>query len=131
MILVLKSADRTTQIWLLEPGAQSGEPQVDWESGRQLSDELHARLMTLVESRGHQLGDITGCVIFSGPGSFTSLRIGHATLNALADGLGIPVVGASGENWMEVGLEQLKKAQPGRPAVPEYGAEAHITAPKA
>ncbi|HEY6737010.1 MAG TPA: hypothetical protein VI322_04825 [Candidatus Saccharimonadia bacterium] len=137
MILALKTADRTTQAWLLDPAelqpaaAKIGQPQLDWESGRRLSDELLGRLTGLIESGGHQLTDLTGIVIFSGPGSFTSLRIGHATVNALADGLNIPVVGAAGDAWLTQGIKALASAKPGVPVLPEYGAEAHITKPKA
>jgi tRNA threonylcarbamoyl adenosine modification protein YjeE len=73
---------------------------------------------------------VTVIIIFSGPGSFTSLRIGHAVVNALADSLGFPVVGARGDDWQEQGLSLVTSAKPGRPALPFYGADAHITRPK-
>lgn len=132
MILALKTADRTTQMWLLDSAeTTAGEPQVNWESGRQLSDELLGRLTALMESHGKTLADLSGIIIFSGPGSFTSLRIGHTVVNALADSFNIPVVGAAGDNWLSDGLQQLPAAKPAVPALPEYGAEAHITRPKA
>ena len=133
MILCLKTADQTAQIWLMtdDRAPDPERPNVSWESGRQLSNELLDRLVQLVESSSHQLSDITGLVIFSGPGSFTSLRIGHTVLNALADSLSIPVVGAQGDSWLADGIEAVAKAKPGQPALPEYGAEAHITRPKA
>lgn len=131
MILALKTADRTTQAWFIEPAnAKVGRPQLEWESGRQLSDELLTRLAELAKPLGGLEG-LTGIIIFSGPGSFTSLRIGHTVVNALADGLGIPVVGTAGDHWLADGLKALATAQSGRPALPEYGAEAHITRPKA
>lgn len=131
MILALKTADRTTQAWLLQPGTQPGMPQLDWASGRQLSEELLGRLTALVASHNGAMTDLTGLIIFSGPGSFTSLRIGHATMNALADGLNIAIVGAAGDDWLKTGLRLLDGARPGIPALPQYGAEAHITRPKA
>ena len=132
MILALKTADRTTQMWLLDAAeSKVGEPQVNWESGRQLSEELLGKLTAFVETDGRTFKNLTGLIIFSGPGSFTSLRIGHATMNALGDGLSIPVVGAAGEHWLSEGIKALKKAHIGVPALPEYGAEAHITRPKA
>jgi tRNA threonylcarbamoyladenosine biosynthesis protein TsaB len=123
MILVLKTADHTTKAWLYKDGkvAQS----FDWESGRTLSDQLLARLQTLTDFK-----NLTGIVIFSGPGSFTSLRIGHTVANALADSLHIPVVGTSGDDWIAEGLKIVHSAKPGLPALPHYGAEANITKPK-
>jgi tRNA threonylcarbamoyladenosine biosynthesis protein TsaB len=133
MILALKTADHTTSAWLFAAAATSaGDPTgtLEWESGRTLSDELLGRLTQFMAGQSLALKDLTGVIVFSGPGSFTSLRIGHTVANALADSLNIPVVGAAGDEWLNHGIESLRKAKPGRPAVPVYGAEAHITKPK-
>jgi tRNA threonylcarbamoyladenosine biosynthesis protein TsaB len=131
MILALKTADATTEAWLFAD-LNSSEPaaHLKWESGRQLSSEILARLQDFVESHNSKLHALKGLAIFSGPGSFTSLRIGHSVLNALADSLGIPVVGAAGDNWLASAQAALRDARPGRPALPKYGAEAHITKPR-
>jgi tRNA threonylcarbamoyladenosine biosynthesis protein TsaB len=123
MILVLKTADHTTQAWLYDGGKVARF--VDWESGRNLSDDLLGHLKTLTGFK-----HLSGIVVFSGPGSFTSLRIGHTVANALADSLNIPVVGTRGEGWIEQGLKLVQTAKPGLPALPHYGAEANITKPK-
>jgi hypothetical protein len=39
----------------------------------------------------------------------------------------IPLVGTSGEDWMESGVSQLERAKPGVYVLPEYGALPHIT----
>jgi tRNA threonylcarbamoyladenosine biosynthesis protein TsaB len=131
MILALETAGHTTHMWIFAPDA---EPETglhaDWESGRELSDYLLGNLNTFIESHHHNLKDLSGIIIFSGPGSFTSLRIGHTTVNALADTLNIPVVGAMGENWLSDGKLSLSTAKKGDIAMPFYGAEAHITKPK-
>ena len=131
MILALHAAGASTHLWLYD-AASTSEPlaQVEWESGRQLSSQLLTRIKDLLASRGAQIHDLAGVVVFSGPGSFTSLRIGHTVANALADGLQIPVVGAQGENWLRSGLTAVSGAKPGHPALPHYGSEAHITRPK-
>jgi hypothetical protein len=59
-----------------------------------------------------------------------TMRIGHSVANALADGLGIPVVGTRGDDWLAEGLGLVKTAKPGRSTLPHYGSEAHITRPK-
>ena len=128
MILVLETGGATTHIYLYEDDKSSA--QLEWESGRELSAQLLSRLTGFLAEKHIGLDDLSGIVIFSGPGSFTSLRIGHSVANALADSLAIPVVGADGDGWIRSGLSAVKTAQPGRPAMPNYGAEANITKPK-
>lgn len=132
MILALQTADATARFWLLGQTAApaSAAPTLEWDSGRQLADGLLAKITELLA--GHQAGlaDLTGIIIFSGPGSFTSLRIGHSVANALADSLGLPVVSARGNDWLVTGAAAVMTAVPGRPALPYYGAEAHITKPR-
>jgi len=131
MILALKTADHITSAWLFaDADVSEAVGHMEWESGRSLSDQLLARLAGFIEAHQLELASLTGLLIFSGPGSFTSLRIGHTTLNALADSLNIPVVGVGGEDWLKHGRQLLTQAQSGRPALPEYGAPANITKPK-
>ncbi len=101
-----------------------------WESGRQLADDLPARIEQLLS--GHDAGfkDLTGLIVFAGPGSFTSLRIGHSVANTIAYANDCPIVSASGYDWIKDGFIKLKSAKPGNFVMPEYGAEAHITKPK-
>lgn len=119
----------TTSLWLLPAGAQTLDAavgQVEWESGRTLADELPGRILSLLQEQGKGLGDLTGLIIFSGPGSFTSLRIAHAVANALADSLSLPVAGATGDDWARTALAALKDS-PGQIVLPEYGGDANIT----
>ena len=131
MILALKTDGPTTEMWLVEPGRGIDKPALVWESGRNLSDEILAKISGVLDVAHRSTLDIRGIVIFSGPGSFTSLRIGHTVANALADSLQIPVVGSRGDAWLEDGIKQAADAKPGHPALPFYGAEANITRPKA
>jgi tRNA threonylcarbamoyladenosine biosynthesis protein TsaB len=131
MILALHAAGARAHLWLYD-AASTTEPlaEMEWESGRQLSGGLLTHIKDLLASRGAQIHDLAGVVVFSGPGSFTSLRIGHTVANALADGVQIPVVGARGEDWLRTGLAAVADAKPGHPALPHYGSAAHITKPK-
>lgn len=60
--------------------------------------------------------DITEITFYSGPGSFTGLRIGAAIVNALADQLQIPLFDHHGQRHQII--------------LPEYGREANITPPR-
>ena len=128
MILALSATGPSTKVWLVAPEAtEPGAPVLEWESGRHLADELLTRIMQILEGHHLTAPDLTGFVLESGPGSFTSLRIGHSTINGLAAGLNVPVVGAQGEGWLAQSLAEIKSAKSGVPALPFYGSEAHIT----
>lgn len=130
MILALHTSGTTTYLHVVAPdGAVLSDRQ--WDSGRQLADELLDVLRDLLNDNGTDFTGLTGIIIFSGPGSFTSLRIGHTVANALAAQLGIPVVGTGGEDWIATGIAALPHAKTGVIAMPFYGAEANITRPKA
>lgn len=60
--------------------------------------------------------DIAEITFFSGPGSFTGLRIGAALVNALADQLRVPLFDHHGQKHQII--------------IPEYGREANISAPR-
>ena len=132
MILALHAAGPTTLIWFFERPEDIQhlpEPYI-WQSGRDLSFELLGKITTLARQRDRDIGNFTGIVVFSGPGSFTSLRIGHTVANALADSLEIPVVGALGDDWLSDGVSRLETAPIGQPVMPFYGAEPNITQAK-
>lgn len=131
MILGLKTSSDTTEFFLFD-SMDSEKPRAhqSWESKRELSEQLLGHLTNFLRENDLGLDGLKGIVIYSGPGSFTSLRIGHSVANALADSLDIPVVGASDPSWQHSALKALKAAKPGSPALPFYGAEAHITHPK-
>ena len=129
MNLALKTAGAETELFIID-GSGAGKAHHEWVSGRTLSDKLLAEVQAFLAKSHAEITGLTGIVIFSGPGSFTSLRIGHTVANALADSRGIPVAGAQGDNWLVAGAAALKHTKPGVPALPHYGAEAHITKPK-
>lgn len=60
---------------------------------RRHAEELAPRLMELLDRSGHGLADVDRLVVDVGPGRFTGLRVGLATVRALSFALDLPVVG--------------------------------------
>lgn len=101
-----------------------------WLAHRQLAETIHLKIKELLESQGRGLDDLGGLAVFKGPGSFTGLRIGLSVANTLADSLNLPIVSGTGENWIKTAVSRLAKGEDEHIALPEYGAEPHITKPK-
>ena len=79
---------------------------------------------------------VKAIAVVSGPGSFTSLRIGVVTANALAYAQHLPIVGISKEEFTDVSslatvvTKKLKHAHVGSLIEPVYGKEPSITLKK-
>lgn len=101
-----------------------------WPAHRQLAETIHHKIKELLESQGRGLKDLQGVAVYKGPGSFTGLRIGLSVANTLADSLGLPIVSETGETWIEQACARLRKGGNEKIALPEYGAEPHITEQK-
>ena len=56
------------------------------------SETLMPLVDELLKKSGTELGSIDALAVSSGPGSFTGLRIGSATVKGLGDALKIPVI---------------------------------------
>lgn len=102
----------------------------EWQADRSLAKEIFAKINQLLAEHDLTIHDLTGIIGYLGPGSFTGLRIGLTTANSLSFGLNIPIVGSSGDKWLDEGLDLLRQNQNKVVLVPEYGSEANITTPK-
>ena len=124
MRLYLKTADEICQLWL-------GEGYFEWKSGRELSKGLLKFLQQSLSEvgRGDWL-EISDIVVFRGPGSYTSLRIGITVANTLADSLNIPIVGTSGEDWRKQGDKLLETQAFPQIITPIYHQDVFITSPR-
>lgn len=87
-----------------------------WESGHDLAEGLHAFIRDKLAENNANWHDISEITFFSGPGSFTGLRIGAAVVNTLATELNIPLYNHHGEKVPLI--------------IPDYGREANISSPK-
>lgn len=101
-----------------------------WQAHRELSDTIHLKIKDILETQGKSYQDVDGIVCFQGPGSFTGLRIGLTVADALANGFGLPIIGAMGDDWIQAGIKRLESGENDRIALPHYGAPVHITTPR-
>lgn len=117
-----------------EVGLFDGARRLDyevWQAHRALAETIHTRIDELLKRQGKGLKDVEGIVCYSGPGSFTGLRIGLSVANALAYSLKVPIVGMAGEEgWLGKGLDAINGGRDDRRVMPEYGAEVRTTTPK-
>lgn len=128
MIVLFDSSSMTTRLIVVHDDAKQNV--YEWEAGRTLARGMLAYIREKLQENGADLGDITGIGVFRGPGSYTGLRIGLTVLNTLADALGVPIVGEVGEDWVAECLRRLAEGDNDAIVLPEYGGDAHITAPK-
>lgn len=102
----------------------------EWQADRKLARELLAYIRDRLSEHDKKFDDISGIAVMRGPGSFTGLRIGMTVANTLAEGLAVPIVGETGENWKTAALARLRSGENDRIVLPEYGGSAHITKPR-
>jgi len=88
----------------------------EWESNRDLAKHLLKFIHDKLTENHKDWHDLTQLHFFTGPGSFTGLRIGATIINTLAHELKIPIFDQDG-NQLEI-------------AIPKYGKSANITSPK-
>lgn len=125
MYLAINTADKITKIYLYDGLILKKEKRL--EVGRDLSKVLLSEIDEIIEC---DFDKLKGLIVFVGPGSFTGLRIGVSTMNALAYGKALPIVGVKGEDWLKRGIERLENKENDKIVLPEYGGEANITQPK-
>lgn len=102
----------------------------EWQADRQLAKELLGYIESRLAEHSATFSDIKGIGVYEGPGSFTGLRIGLTVMNTVADGLNIPIVGATGADWILTARGKLESGENDRIVLPDYGSEAHITKPR-
>lgn len=128
MILILKTDSPEAMIALYEVGGCIDT--IRWQAHKELSSTLLSKIDELLHANNLQKTDLTGIVVFKGPGSFTGLRIGITVANTLAYALKIPISGSDGQDWITNGLNELTESPKDAVIIPSYGAEAHITQPR-
>lgn len=138
MILFIDSSTEKLRLWL-----KNDDFEVNFEKtlGREMAKNILAEIKEFLAENDANWQNLRGICVFTGPGSFTGLRIGVTVANTLADSLKIPIVGEKNsddsknngenlENWREIALEKLNSGADDKIALPFYGAEANITKPR-
>lgn len=128
IILTIRTDKPESELALFDDAQQLAA--LSWEAHRTLTDTIHIKIKELLDLQNLQWGDIQGLVVYKGPGSFTGLRIGISVANALAYSLNAPVVAQDGDDWTYAGIKRILTGENEKSAMPNYGAEANITAPK-
>lgn len=102
----------------------------EWGAGRTMAQGLLAYIIATLARHNTTIEAIAGWGVRRGPGSFTGLRIGAATINTIAATLNTPVVGEVGDDWQNRAITRLKAGENDKIILPEYGRDARITAPR-
>jgi tRNA threonylcarbamoyladenosine biosynthesis protein TsaB len=128
LILAIRTDKEEAELELYENTDQLQS--ICWSAHRELAETIHFKIKNLLEKQAHNIHDVSGIMVYEGPGSFTGLRIGISVANALADGLSVPIVGVGGEDWIKKGLKRITKKENDHIVKPKYGAPPHITQAK-
>ena len=128
IILTIRTDNPEAEIGIFDSDKQL--KYLKWPAHRQLSETIHLKIKDLLTSQKLELNNVEGLVIYKGPGSFTGLRIGFSLANSLSDALDIPIVSTTGSEWVTDGINRLLSDKNENLALPDYGAEPHITQPR-
>lgn len=104
--------DTSTNIVKLKLDDRTYEQDFD----RSMTEKILAFIHEKLQENSADWSDISEITYFSGPGSFTGLRIGATIVNTLADQLQIPLFDHHGTRHPII--------------IPDYGRPANISAPK-
>jgi len=115
MNLYLDTSSFTAKITLEDPATGKTFAYTD-DLGRNMAEDLLATLTAHLKAHGKTLQDLQKITFFSGPGSFTGLRIGSSVVNTLSHELNIPLYDHKGIKHPII--------------LPDYGRPANITPPK-
>jgi tRNA threonylcarbamoyladenosine biosynthesis protein TsaB len=94
LVLSLDTTTKAASCAVARDGVVLNEERID--PTRQLALQLPGTLRDILDLSAIALEEIDTFAVASGPGSFTGLRIGIATMQGLAFGQGRPLIGISG-----------------------------------
>ncbi len=92
-ILALDTSSQVSSVALCQAEMLVAESALNLRSTH--SQSLLAQIDSLLKAAGWTLADLDLLAVVTGPGAFTGVRIGVATIKGLAQGLSLPVVSVS------------------------------------
>jgi len=128
IVIGLRTDKPEAELYLYDGQAQLAA--IKWQAHLKLAETLNSKIGEILNKSSIAYEDLGGVAVFKGPGSFTGLRIGMSAANALAYAQDIPIVTASGEDWIAQAIKAIRSGQNDKIATPEYGSPAHITQPR-
>lgn len=133
MVLLINTAIEKKIILALKEREKIIKKEIKIKGGQ--AEKIISELNKFLNEHKVDIDEIEGIVAITGPGKFTSLRVGVSMANAMAFSLNIPVVGISLNqanalrDMFSVSEYKLKKTGE-HIIVPFYGQEPHITVNK-
>lgn len=91
MILFINTSQSETRIALFDNKASLVAEKV-WLSAKNQSEELLLNIDRLIKQQNIKLSEIKKIVTVVGPGSYTGLRVGLSTANALSFAKNVPII---------------------------------------
>ena len=132
MFLYLDTTEEDTRIKLFNKKGKIHD-QKNWQSQRNQSEELILEIDNMLSKNKLAKSELLGIIVNQGPGSYTGLRVGLSTSNAIAFSLDIPILGVkNGVNSAKIKktLSYLDKRSDKTLALPIYKYPAKITKAK-
>jgi tRNA threonylcarbamoyladenosine biosynthesis protein TsaB len=127
---VILLLDTSTDVCKLTIVAADRKLYSEWLAERLLAKNLLSYLKEQLASHSKTWDDITGLGVFTGPGSFTGLRIGTTVFNTIANSQHVPIVGSNGKAWQQKALKKLAEGHNNQIVLPFYDKAANITKPR-
>lgn len=92
MFLYLDTTEEETKIKLFDKKGKLVDKKI-WQSKKNQSKELLAEIDKIFIKNKLSKSNLLGIFVNKGPGSYTGLRVGLSTANAMAFSLNIPILG--------------------------------------